>query len=65
MCGIVNIIDSTVYISDKFKFTEKKKMNGFNTHVADSASCSKQLKFGMDRILSNEISTKKTGKNKL
>ncbi|XP_020282683.1 H2.0-like homeobox protein isoform X2 [Pseudomyrmex gracilis] len=36
-------------------------MNGFNaTHVTDNANCSKQLKFGVDRILSNEICAKRT-----
>ncbi|XP_070169206.1 homeobox protein H2.0 [Polyergus mexicanus] len=30
-----------------------------STHVMDNSNCSKQLKFGMDRILSNEICTRK------
>ncbi|XP_029178638.1 H2.0-like homeobox protein [Nylanderia fulva] len=34
-------------------------MIGINTHLMNNSS-SKQLKFGMDRILSNEIRTKKT-----
>lgn len=37
-------------------------MIGTSTHM-DNSNCSKQLKFGMDRILSNDIRTKKTGKN--
>ncbi|XP_050462607.1 H2.0-like homeobox protein [Cataglyphis hispanica] len=35
-------------------------MIGIGTPVMDNSNCSKQLKFGMDRILSNEICTKKT-----
>ncbi|EFN65816.1 H2.0-like homeobox protein [Camponotus floridanus] len=35
-------------------------MIGTSTHVMDNSNCSKQLKFGMDRILSNDIRTKKT-----
>ncbi|XP_012529780.1 H2.0-like homeobox protein [Monomorium pharaonis] len=35
-------------------------MNDINIFIMDNANCSKQLKFGMDRILSNEICTKKT-----
>jgi len=29
----------------------------------DNSNYSRQLKFGMDRILSNEVSTKRTGKS--
>ncbi|XP_014477123.1 PREDICTED: H2.0-like homeobox protein [Dinoponera quadriceps] len=57
----MSVIDGTVCALDKLKSTEEKKMNGMNTHVVmDSANCSKQLKFGVDRILSNEICAKKT-----
>ncbi|XP_070513134.1 H2.0-like homeobox protein [Cardiocondyla obscurior] len=35
-------------------------MNGANTIVVDNSNCSRQLKFGVDRILSNEICAKKT-----
>ncbi|XP_071571499.1 H2.0-like homeobox protein [Temnothorax nylanderi] len=35
-------------------------MNDVNTFIMDNANCSRQLKFGVDRILSNEIFTKKT-----
>lgn len=38
-------------------------MNEVKTRVVDGTNCSKQLKFGVERILSDEISTKKTGKN--
>ncbi|KAL6264157.1 hypothetical protein P5V15_004236 [Pogonomyrmex californicus] len=31
-----------------------------NTHIMENGNCSRQLKFGMDRILSNEICAKKT-----
>ncbi|XP_032684797.1 H2.0-like homeobox protein isoform X2 [Odontomachus brunneus] len=55
----MSAIDGTGCALDKLKSTGKK-MNGINTHVVDSANCSKQLKFGVDRILSNEICAKKT-----
>ncbi|XP_024892046.1 H2.0-like homeobox protein [Temnothorax curvispinosus] len=35
-------------------------MNDVKTFIMDNANCSRQLKFGVDRILSNEIFTKKT-----
>ncbi|XP_018401126.1 PREDICTED: H2.0-like homeobox protein [Cyphomyrmex costatus] len=35
-------------------------MNDINAFNMDNSNCSRQLKFGMDRILSNEICTKKT-----
>lgn len=35
-------------------------MNEVKTRVVDT-NCSKQLKFGVERILSDEISSKKTG----
>lgn len=38
-------------------------MNEVKTRVVDGTNCSKQLKFGVERILSDEISTKKAGKN--
>lgn len=60
--SVMSATDSTACALDKLKFAEKKKMNGINTHVVvDSANCSKQLKFGVDRILSNEICARKTG----
>lgn len=39
-------------------------MNEVKTRVVDGTNCSKQLKFGVERILSDEISTKKAGKNR-
>lgn len=58
----MSAIDDTACALDKLKSTGKK-MNGINARVVvDSANCSKQLKFGVDRILSNEICAKKTGK---
>ncbi|XP_011707024.1 PREDICTED: homeobox protein DBX1-A [Wasmannia auropunctata] len=35
-------------------------MNDIDTFIMDNSNCSRQLKFGMDRILSNEICTRKT-----
>ncbi|XP_012150130.2 H2.0-like homeobox protein [Megachile rotundata] len=35
-------------------------MNEVKTHVVDNTNCSKQLKFGVERILSEEFSTKRT-----
>lgn len=64
--SVMSATDGTACALDKLKSAEKKKMtmmNGANTHVVvNSADCSKQLKFGVDRILSNEICAKKTGK---
>lgn len=36
-------------------------MNEVNTRMVDDTNCSKQLKFGVERILSDEFSTKRTG----
>lgn len=36
-------------------------MNEVKTRVADGTNCSKQLKFGVERILSDDISSRKTG----
>ncbi|EFN81218.1 H2.0-like homeobox protein [Harpegnathos saltator] len=56
----MSAIDGTACALDKLKSAERKMMNGVNTHVImDGANCSKQLKFGVDRILSNEICAKK------
>ncbi|XP_029036203.1 H2.0-like homeobox protein [Osmia bicornis bicornis] len=35
-------------------------MNEVNTRMVDDTNCSKQLKFGVERILSDEFSTKRT-----
>ena len=39
-------------------------MNEVKTRVVDGTNCSKELKFGVERILSDEISSKKTGNKK-
>lgn len=52
-----------IYLLLFFFSTERRKMNEVKTRVVDGTNCSKQLKFGVERILSDEISTKKTGKN--
>lgn len=36
-------------------------MNEVKTRVVDGTNCSKQLKFGVERILSDEISSRKAG----
>lgn len=45
----------------KFLTSSEETMNDVNAFNMDNSNYSRQLKFGMDRILSNEISTRKTG----
>jgi len=45
----------------KFLTSLEETMNDVNAFNMDNSNYSRQLKFGMDRILSNEISTRKIG----